>query len=173
MTLRPIDVLRRRIEAQGFCGYDDAAISEFGPWLRLTTGLCAAWAAAATADGSVYGLWLLAVVALLGAAFPHHPFDAIHDLAIRRWTHARPLPPNGIPRRFGCAVAAAWLLAAGAAFRLDAPASGYGLGFSLVGAALVPTLTDFCISSWLFGRLFGAPCRARSSAFLERTTSGC
>lgn len=173
MFLKPFDVLRRRIEAQGFCGYDDAAIAEFGPWLRLTTGLCAAWAAAATATSSAYGLWLLAVVALLGAAFPHHPFDAIHDLVIRRFTGGRALPPNGIPRRFGCALATVWLAGAGTAFALGADGAGYGLGFSLVGAALVPTLTDFCIPSWLFGKLFGTPCRARSSAFLARTTSGC
>lgn len=172
MFPRPFDVLRRRIEAQGFCGYDDAAIREFGPWLRLTTGLCAAWAAGATSAGSSYGLWLLGTIAALGAASPHHPFDAVYDLAIRPWTGGRELPPNGIPRRFACAVATLWLVLAGTAFHVDLPAWGYGLGFSLVGAALVPTLTDFCIPSWLWGKLFGTPCRARSSAFLARTTSG-
>ena len=172
MSRRPFDVLRSRIEAQGFCGYDDAAIAEFGPWLRLTTGLCAAWAAA-TAAASPYALWLLAAIALLGAAFPHHPFDAVHDLLVRPFTGGSVLPPNGIPRRFACAVAAVWLLGAGSAFRLDALACGYGLGFSLVAAALVPTFTDFCVPSWLFGRMFGTPCRARSSASFARTTSGC
>jgi hypothetical protein len=50
-------------------------------------------------------------------------------------------------------VATVWLAVTGWAFFAGASAVGYVLGVAFVLAALVPTLTDFCIPSFVYGLL--------------------
>jgi hypothetical protein len=150
-------VTRRRLEAQGFLGLDDATLAEVGPWLRLAPALCAAWAALGTALGSPGVLWALMPFAALGALRRGHPFDAIYNHGLRHVLGTRRLPPYHAPRRFACMVATLWLGATGWAFYAGASLLGYALGAALVLAALVPTLSDFCIPSFVFGLLFGKP----------------
>jgi hypothetical protein len=104
--------------------------------------------------------------AALGALTRGHPFDAIYNHGLRHIVRTRRLPPYRAPRRFACAVATAWLGAAGWAFFAGFRKAGYTLGGSLVLAALVPTLTNFCIPSFFYGLLFGRPasCVARADA---------
>lgn len=145
--------LRRRLEMQGFCGFSDAELAGFGPWLRLATGLCAAWVAMATALGDPYLVWALAPVAVLGAALPHHPVDLVYNIAVRRLTGTPPVPAHHAPRRFACSVASVWLVATGAAFYSGHDAAGYTLGSSMAAAASIPTLTDFCVPSFIFEKI--------------------
>jgi hypothetical protein len=149
--------MRRRLEAQGFVGLDDSALADVGPWLRLAPALCAAWAAAGTALGSPVGLWALVPLAALGALRQGHPFDALYNHGVRYLLGTRRLPPYGVPRRLACAVAAAWLSLTGAAFFVGASGVGYALGSVLVLMALLTALTNFCIPSWVYGRLLGKP----------------
>jgi hypothetical protein len=135
---------------QGFVGYADCELAEFGPWLRLTPGLCAAWAAVATVSGGPGLFWALVPFAVLGAALPNHPFDAIYNFGLRRRLATRSIPRYGAPRRFACVVASAWLLITGFAFFAGAPTVGYVMGGSMVLTASVPTTTDFCIPSFVY-----------------------
>jgi hypothetical protein len=161
-------VTRRRLEAQGFLALEDAAIAEVGPWLRLVPALCAAWAAVGTGLGSPVVIWALMPFAALGAVRRGHPFDVIYNHGIRHLLGTRPLPPYNAPRRFACAVATLWLGATGWALYAGASVLGHTLGATLVLAALVPTLTDFCIPSFFYGLLFGKPdACARMTAVLE------
>ena len=144
---------RGRLEAQGFTGLDDGTLAELGPWLRLASGLCAAWAAVGTALGSPLVLWALVPFAALGALRQGHPFDALYNHGLRHLLGTRRLPPYGAPRRFACAVATVWLGLTGSAFFAGASVVGYTLGVAFVLAALVPTLTDFCIPSFIYGLL--------------------
>jgi hypothetical protein len=146
---------RARIEALGFVGYDDATLAEVGPWLRLAPGLCAAWAAVGTALASPLVLWALVPFAALGALLPNHPFDVLYNHGLRHLLRTRPLPRYRAPRRFACAVATVWLALTGLAIFAGATTVGYVLGAAFVLAALVPTLTDFCIPSFFYGLLFG------------------
>ena len=150
-------VTRRRLDAQGFVELDDATLAEVGPWLRLAPALCATWAAVGTGLGSPEVLWALMPFAALGALLRGHPFDAIYNHGVRYFLGTRPLPPYHAPRRFACAVATLWLGATGWALYAGASLLGYALGAALVLAALVPTLSDFCIPSFFFGLLFGKP----------------
>ena len=50
---------RRRIEAQGFLGLDDATLARINYWLRLSPAICMVWAAVGTALGSAPVLWAL------------------------------------------------------------------------------------------------------------------
>ena len=133
----------------------DATLAEVGPWLRLAPGLCAAWAAVGTALASPLVLWALVPFAALGAFLPNHPFDVVYNHGLRHLLGTRPLPRSRAPRRFACAVATVWLTPTGLAFFAGATTVGYVLGAAFVLAALVPTLTDFCIPSFFYGLLFG------------------
>lgn len=150
-------VTRGRLEAQGFVGLDDDALAEVGRWLRLAPGLCAAWAVVGTALGSPPALWALVPFAALGVLRQGHPFDALYNHGIRHLLGTQRLPPYRAPRRFACAVAAVWLGLAGGAFFAGATVVGYVLGIAFVLAALVPTLTDFCIPSFVYGLFVGRP----------------
>jgi hypothetical protein len=143
-------VIRRRLEMQGFCGLDDRQISELNVWVRLTPALCATLVAIATALGSAPLLAGIAATALLGAAFPHHPFDFLYNYGIRYVTRTSALPPNRAPRRFACAFATLWLSLTAWAFASGAITSGRVLGAMFVAVALVPVLTQFCVPSFLF-----------------------
>lgn len=144
---------RRLAEMQGFTGLDDRTLREIDPWLRLAPALCMTWVAVGTALGSAAILAALVPFAVAGVFGTRHPFDALYEHGIRRRLGTASIPRYGAPRRFACAVASAWLLSTSAAFYLGAMALGYVLGASLVMAAAVPTLTGFCIPSWVYGKI--------------------
>ena len=150
-------VTRQRLEAQGFVGVDDTTLAQVGPWLRLAPAVCATWAALGTLRASPALLWALMPFAATGALTSGHPFDAVYNHGIRHALGTPRLPAYQAPRRFACAVATVWLGATGWAFVTGARRRGQILGSGLVVAALVPTLTDFCIPSFVFGLLFGRP----------------
>jgi hypothetical protein len=142
--------MRKRLEMQGFVGYASCDLAEFGPWLRLTTGICAVWTAVATVSAGAGLFWALVPIAVMGAVLPNHPFDAIYNYGLRRVPATRRIPRSGAPRRFACLVASVWLTLAGLAFYAGMPTVGYALGASMALAASVPTTTDFCIPSFIY-----------------------
>jgi hypothetical protein len=144
--LRP--TTRRRLAMQGVTGLDAPDAPAFAPWFRLAPALCAAWTAVGTALRSPAVLWSLVPVAVLGAAGTRHPFERlVYDRLLRPWLRMPALPPYGTPRRVACATAAVWLGGTGLAFRRSRPRLGTGLGLALVGTAMVPATTDFCVPS--------------------------
>jgi len=148
---------RSRIEAQGYLGLSDAEMASVGPWLRFAPAICMAWAAIATYFQSEMALIILVPLAALGAILPGHPFEIIYNHGIRHAIGSLHLPPAKAPRRFACAVATVWLIAAILAFHNGAAILGQVLGYSLAVAAAVPTFTDFCIPSFVYGLIFGKP----------------
>ncbi len=141
---------QRRLEMQGFVCSKDSDFAGMAPWLRWSPALCMLIAAIGTALASPPILLALAATAALGAILPFHPFDLIYNYGIRHATATPPLPPNGAPRRFACAVATVWLIATAWAFSAGAMATGYVLGGSLVLVAGIVTTTDFCIPSFIY-----------------------
>lgn len=148
---------RNRIEAQGYLGLSDAGLAEVGPWLRLAPAICMVWAAIATFYQSEVALMILAPLAALGALLRGHPFEVIYNYGIRHIIGARRLPPARAPRRFACGVATLYLIVTIIAFHNGFPFVGQFFGFSLAAAAAVPTFTDFCIPSFVYGLIFGRP----------------
>ena len=51
--------LRTRIQAQGFCGLDDATYRQINYPLRISPAICMVWAAIGTAMASPLVLWTL------------------------------------------------------------------------------------------------------------------
>jgi hypothetical protein len=148
---------RRRLEAQGFVGLDEATLESVAPWLRWSTSLCALLMGMGTALASPWILWATGVTALLGAIFPMHPFDLLYNIAIRPLTKTPKLPWNRAPRRFACGMATAWLAGTGYAFYSGARSAGYVLGGILTLVALIVSTTDFCIPSLVYGLIFRHP----------------
>jgi len=143
-------VTRHRLEVQGFIGLSDESLREVGPWLRLTPALCTTIVMIGTALALPALLWVLVPIALFGAVFPRHPFDLIYNVALRRSTGTRALPPNGAPRRFACGMAGLWVGATAAAFTAGVPPVGYALGGVLTAVGLLVSTTHFCIPSLVY-----------------------
>ncbi len=153
MSISPM--LRRRLEIRGISVSDDAEFASLIPWMRLTYALCGGLVAIATALAFTPLLWAMVPIAALGAALPVHPFDLVYNYGIRRFTHTRPLPHNGAPTRFACAVAVPWVIATALAFTLGITWLGYTLGALLAAVAGLVSVTHFCIPSAIYQILTG------------------
>ena len=154
------DSYRRKrvwVEMQGYTGLDDAGVSLVDQWSRLAPGICMAWVAVGAWQGSAAVIWALVPFAALGVLLPWHPFDLLYNVGLRHLTGTPPLPRHGRPRRFACSIATVWLISAASAFGAGAETLGRILGWSMAAAAAVPTLSGFCIPSFVYGLLFGKP----------------
>ena len=148
MTLA--DSTKRRLHVQGFDSVADDDLVRVEPWLRLTPAVCGLIVAIGTLLAAPGVFFALAPIAALGAMFPVHPFDLAYNHGMRRVTGTRPLPPNGAPRRFACALGAVWITLAGVMFVVEAPVAGYVLGGMLVTMAALVATTHICIPSMMF-----------------------
>ena len=151
------DVIRSRIEAQGFLGLDDQTVRRLNYWLRLSPAICMIWAAIGTALESAPVLWALAPFALLGALLPGHPFDLLYRFGVQPLTSGPSIPRSSLPRRFACLLATVMIVTAAWSFQSGRWFSGQIFGWALVCAAFVNVSTGFCIPSFLYGLIFGKP----------------
>lgn len=148
--------IRHRLEAQGFCNLDDAAMTELAPWLRWSPALCTTVIAIGLVLRAPLVLWGLAAIALLGAALPFHPFDLVYNHFVRRFTGTASLPHHAAQRRFACALATVWLAATGLALYVGATVLGLVLGVALVCVAALVSITHICIPSMIYNALFAS-----------------
>jgi hypothetical protein len=146
--------IRHRLEVQGFCNLDDAAMNELAPWLRWSPALCTTVIGIGVVLRAPLVLWGLAAIALLGAALPFHPFDVVYNHLVRHFTRTASLPHHGAQRRFACALATVWLVATGWAFYVGATVLGLTLGVALLAVALLVSVTHICIPSMICNALF-------------------
>ena len=151
--------VRQRLEAQGFCGLDDAALREIGPWLRWSPVLCTLVMLAGVALASPAILWSLAAMAFLGVWLPFHPFDLLYNHVARHLTGTRPFPHQGPQRRFACGIATVWLVTTGWLFYTGATTLGYTFGIPLILVAGLVSVTHICIPSMIYNA-FVKPQRA-------------
>lgn len=151
----PLETMRERIQAQGFCGLDDATYRQINYPLRLSPAICMVWAAVGTALGSAYVLWALLPFAALGFMLPMHPFDVIYNHGLRYLMGAPALPRYPVRRRFACFVASIMIVAAAWGFQTGMPMLGLIVGWSLVAAAFVNVSTGFCVPSFVYRLMFG------------------
>lgn len=150
-----LGTVRENIRAQGFCGLDEKTCAQINYPLRLSPAICMVWAAVGTAFASPTILWVLAPFAALGAILPGHPFDILYNHGLRHLTGTPALPLYGARRRFACALATVWLVAAAWSFQAGMPMLGYILGWSLVATAFVNVSTGFCIPSFIARLVLG------------------
>lgn len=152
MTLPPI--IQKRLETQGFVCSQEQEFIAIVPWLRFTYALCAILTGIGTWLASPPLLFTLAIIALIGAIFPVHPFDLLYNYGIRFLTGTKPLPKNGTPKRFACGMGAIWLAVTALLFQSGATPWGYALGGLFTAVAGMAALTYFCMPSTMYGMLF-------------------
>ena len=110
-----------------------------------------------TALSSIPILTGTAILMLVGAILPIHPFDALYNGTVRRITHTHPLPKSGVRRRIVFGIGAAWLLLTIALFLQGMQITGYVIG-GLMAIFIVPLATiHLCVLSETMARVFGPP----------------
>src|ERR1700736_2718928 len=126
MTVNP--TVRSRLEAQGFCGLDDATLEQLAPWMRWTYTVGTLVTLVGVALMSPVVLWTLAAITSAGIIIPFHPFDLLYNYGARLLTGTARFPYSGSQRRFVFFVATLWLAATGWAFSIGADVVGVALG---------------------------------------------
>lgn len=160
------DVEEKRYVLQGYVANGDAEIEGALPWTRVPYYICAI----ATGIGTVLAypalLWAVMPLAFFGAVLPYNPLDYLYNYGYRRFTGTGKIPRQGMPRRFACGLAAAWLIATALAFQGGYAPVGYALGASLAAIAGLVATTNRCIPSAVYALIFGGPpaCSVRSSS---------
>jgi hypothetical protein len=160
---QPVATIRERIQAQGFCGLDDAIYAQINYPLRLAPAICMVWGALGTALASPTILGALVPFALLGAILPGHPFDVLYNCGLRHIFGTPQLPRYPRRRRGACVMATLMLSAAAWSFHAGMPVAGSIAGSLLVGAAFVNVSTGFCVPSFVSGLVFGKVVCAQTS----------
>ncbi len=168
-TMTDIKTIRYLVEIQGYTCQSDEAIRAFAPWLKVTPAVYAMTVAQATWLGDWKPLAMLAPLAILGALLPSHPFDSFYQFIWAPRRNLAPIPETGAPRVFSYGVAAAWLVSTALAFGSGKPFLGTVLGLAFTAMAMVPVLTGFCLSSFIWARVLRLPVRedCRAAAAVE------
>ena len=109
MPVKP--AIRKRLEAQGFCGLDDTTLEQLAPWMRWTYTIGTVVTVIGVALMSPAVLWTLAAITAVGIVLPFNPFDLLYNYGMRHITHTRPFPHSGRQRHFVFIVATVWLIA--------------------------------------------------------------
>lgn len=144
-----------RLELRGMKVSTDPEFLKMAPWVRVTCAFCVTFVAIGTIFAFTPLLWTMVVVAGIGAITPRHPFDAVYNYGIRRWTGTRPLPKNSAPARFASGFGATWIAAVAVAFDTGNTTLATILGFAFVAAASHVVVTQLCPPSMLYQFLFG------------------
>jgi len=155
--------VRSRLEAQGFCGLNDATLEELSPWLRWTYTIGTLVTLIGVASMSPVVLWVLAAITSAGIFLPFHPFDLLYNYGARILTGTKPFPHSGPQRRFVFVVATAWLIATGWMFYIGAPIAGIALGVPLILVGALASITNFCIPSLIYNTVTARRARKGTS----------
>jgi hypothetical protein len=147
---------KRRLIQQGFIGIDDATLHDLAPWARIGPAACSLLILLAVWAGRASSFYLLAAIALIGAATGRHPIDFVYNEVIAPIAGTRRLPRCGAPRRFALSIGTLWLVTTGLAFA-NGPTLLGGILAGLMSAATFMTATlDFCLPCSAFHLLFDA-----------------
>lgn len=148
---------RKRLEAQGYLGFDDHFLSRIHYWLRITPALCVLWALAGTFMRSPFVLWAFVLFALLGAFLPRHPFDVFYNYGLRYLLKGPRIPRFPKPRRFSCLLAATMLTISALAFQSGFFMPGYIIGGAVLLTGILQVSRGICLPSIIYGLIFGKP----------------
>ena len=151
MAVNP--TVRSRLEAQGFCGLDDATLEKLAPWMRWTYTLGTVVTTIGVALQSPGVLWTLAAITSVGIVLPFHPFDLLYNYGMRHLTGTGPFPNSGPQRHFVFVVATVWLVATGWAFYVGANIVGIVLGLLLIFVGGLASTTNLCIPSFIYNTI--------------------
>jgi len=146
---------RQRLIDQGFCDCDLDSMPQLSRLARWTPCACAAFGVAGIAlalffnIGGIYFL-VLGLLTLTGGFTGNSIFDRLYNLLLRPIFNDPPIPPHGMPRRFGCAIGGGMYMASGVAFLFGFTALACGLAAFMILFALIAGVTQWCFASTLY-----------------------
>lgn len=154
------DLLRRRIEAQGYSGLSDEDLRALDPWLRFTPFLFGLLTALATIAKSPVSLFALAVFSATGALLRRHPFDALYNFVIRPIEGSPRLPPSSGRRRVLYGLHGALVALAALAFLKGHAQAAPTIGWALAAESAWLAAHQISVLSEILARLARPNARA-------------
>ena len=144
-----------RIKAQGYdTGYTDEEISKHSIGNRFAYQMCTLLFLTGLILANMQILTAAAIIAFLTVVLPYHPFDYVYNYVIRHWLNRPMLPHRTNQAKFACGIASVWLSVIIYLFYNSLFVWGYMLGVLLLITALLVSITDVCIPSLIYNRLF-------------------
>jgi hypothetical protein len=129
------ELLRRRVETQGFTGLSADELRAIEPWLRFTPFLTGLFAALGTLGKFDLPLFALAGFSMLGVVLPRHPFDYLYQNFIRPLENSPPLPSTPGLRRLVYGFQAVVVAIAAWGFMAGYTRTAYTLGWLVAAEA--------------------------------------
>jgi hypothetical protein len=145
---------KRRLHVQGYQNYSDKELNDYKHGIRFAYGLCITLVAVGLIFNSVPVLLFTALIALVGAFLPNHPFDYLYNYGVRQLLNKPKLPPRSNQGRFACGIAAVWLTVTIYLLYNDYVIAGNIFGALLFAVGALVTTTDICIPSMIYNAIF-------------------
>jgi len=144
------DSTRWLLALQGYSDVPDNQSRAIDYGLRTGPVFCMALAAVGTVLANPVLLLALSGIAALGALMGSNAFDVFYNYGLRHVFKGPRLPTYPAPRRFACAVAAAWLVVTAGLMLAGLATAGSVMGWLMVATAAVPVTTGFCVPSFIY-----------------------
>jgi hypothetical protein len=145
---------KRRLHVQGYQNYSDKELNDYKYGIRFAYGLCITLVALGLIFNSIPVLLFIALIALVGAFPPNHPFDYLYNHGVRQLLNKPKLPPRSNQGRFACGIAAVWLTVTIYLLYNDYLIAGNVFGALLFAVGALVTTTDICIPSIIYNAIF-------------------
>lgn len=145
---------RKRLHAQGYQNYSDEELNAFKHGIRFAYGLCSVLLALGLILSDARLLFFVAVVAILGALLPTHPFDYLYNYGVRHLLGSPAIPRRTNQSRFACGLASVWLVVIIVLLSNGLVLIANILGAMLFALSLLVTTTDICVPSMIYNAVF-------------------
>ena len=147
-------VRRRRLETQGYIGFNDSELNDFKFGIRFAYYLCGSLVVIGLLLTNLKILTFTAIIAFFGSLPPYHPFDYFYNYVIRHLVNKPKMPPRSNQGRFACGIATVWVSGIIYLFYVGLNFLGYLAGGILVLIATLVSTMDICIPSMIYNFLF-------------------
>jgi hypothetical protein len=145
---------RNRLHVQGYQNYSEQELTSFRTGIRFAYALCAVLFGLGLAFSEKTTLLIAAVVALLGALLPRHPFDYAYNYGVRHLFGNPAIPQRTNQSRFACGIASLWLVTIIILLQAGHILLANLLGGVLLTLALLVSTTDICVPSMIYNSVF-------------------
>lgn len=154
-NIKPLSLIRiKRIREQGYTQQSDHEIADLAFGNRLAYQLCTVIIIFGVSLANVPVLATMTLVALSSVLLPNHLFDYFYNHLLSDRISKPKLPPRSIQLKFACSIATVWIGCTAYLFSQQMMVAAYAAGGVFVGVALLLCMTDICIPSILFNKLF-------------------
>lgn len=145
----------QNIKAQGYFGYSDQQISDLSVGNRFAYSFCSILLTIGVLTVNIPLLSFMLLIASLGIVMPNHPFDYIYNSFIAGLLGRPKLPSRSKQLKFACTMASMTIALTIYFFASSYLLAGYLAGLSIVFASAFVSITDYCIPSVIYNKIYG------------------